>query len=266
MGESLNLVSDSVSLVDSIKDNYDTFNLYNEKDREKEAEKEKVNGIFYRISETFCYMLTNINIIDFDELDLKKFYTEINENAQIFIQINTNLSLDLKGHYSFLSIIKFIEFLLKSKQDEKEIKKLLKVFVKYIFDEKTFIFAGDVYSAKKALNEQINITIKLSDELSSKIFVNKLLQYTKFEDYQLKLIKTLFQYPHLIKFSFLFFNYIFLSLPIKPKKQLEKNMLEVDKRTFLDKFWEIKDLKKNNILKEINTQAENNKILKEIIL
>ena len=43
-------------------------------------------------------------------------------------------------------------------------------------------------------------------------------------------------------------------------------MSEDDKKSFLDKFGEIKNLEKNKILNEINTQAENNEILKEILL
>ena len=93
-----------------------------------------------------------------------------------------------------------------------------------------------------------------------------MLQYTRYEKYKLELVKALFQYPQLIKFSYLFFNYIFLTQPIKPKRQLKKNMTEEDKKAFLDKFGEIKDLKKSKILKEINTQTENNEILKEILI
>ena len=45
-----------------------------------------------------------------------------------------------------------------------------------------------------------------------------------------------------------------------------KDMSEDKKNEFLDKFGEIKNLEKNAILKEINTKAENNEILKEIII
>ena len=264
--DSINLSHDNQNLLDSLKENYELFSIGNERDKEKEADKEKVNGIFYRISEAFCHVLTNINNIDLENLDLKQFCTELNEVAQTFTQFNSTLSLGLKGQFSFLSICKIIEFAQKNKRDEVEFKKLLSIFIKNIFDEKCFLLKNNVDQAKKSLIEQINITINLSEELSSKIFVNKLLQYTRNEKYKFELVKTLFQFPQLIKFSSLFFNYIFLTQPIKPKRQIKKNMSEDDKKSFLDKFGEIKNLEKNKILNEINTQAENNEILKEILI
>ena len=264
--DSINLSHDNQNLLDSLKENYELFSIGNERDKEKEADKEKVNGIFYRISEAFCHVLTNINNIDLENLDLKQFCTELNEVAQTFTQFNSTLSLGLKGQFSFLSICKIIEFAQKNKRDEVEFKKLLSIFIKNIFDEKCFLLKNNVDQAKKSLIEQINITINLSEELSSKIFVNKLLQYTRNEKYKFELVKTLFQFPQLIKFSSLFFNYIFLTQPIKPKRQIKKNMSEDDKKSFLDKFGEIKNLEKNIILNEINTQAENNEILKEILI
>ena len=36
------------------------------KEEDEEAEKEKVNGIFYRISESFSHVLTNVNNIDLE--------------------------------------------------------------------------------------------------------------------------------------------------------------------------------------------------------
>ena len=95
-----------------------------------------------------------------------------------------------------------------------------------------------------------------------KIMVNKLLQYFKFEDYKFELVKVIFEYPQLIKYSSLFFNYIFLTQPIKPKKPSKKKISEDDK----NKFGEIKNLNKNKILFEINKEAENNEILKEILI
>ena len=264
--DSINLSHDNQNLLDSLKENYELFSIGNERDKEKEADKEKVNGIFYRISEAFCHVLTNINNIDLENLDLKQFCTELNEVAQTFTQFNSTLSLGLKGQFSFLSICKIIEFAQKNIRDEVEFKKLLSIFIKNIFDEKCFLLKNNVDQAKKSLIEQINITINLSEELSSKIFVNKLLQYTRNEKYKFELVKTLFQFPQLIKFSSLFFNYIFLTQPIKPKRQIKKNMSEDDKKSFLDKFGEIKNLEKNKILNEINTQAENNEILKEILI
>ena len=264
--DSINLSHDNQNLLDSLKENYELFSIGNERDKEKEADKEKVNGIFYRISEAFCHVLTNINNIDLENLDLKQFCTELNEVAQTFTQFNSTLSLGLKGQFSFLSICKIIEFAQKNKRDEVEFKKLLSIFIKNIFDEKCFLLKNNVDQAKKSLIEQINITINLSEELSSKIFVNKLLQYTRNEKYKFELVKTLFQFPQLIKYSSLFFNYIFLTQPIKPKRQMKKNISEDDKKSFLDKFGEIKNLEKNKILNEINTQAENNEILKEILI
>ena len=67
--DSVNLIHDNQNLLDSLKENYDLFSIGNEKDKEKEADKEKVNGIFYRISEAFCHVLTNINNIDDEHLD-----------------------------------------------------------------------------------------------------------------------------------------------------------------------------------------------------
>ena len=264
--DSINLGHDNQNLLDSLKENYELFSIGNENDKEKEADKEKVNGIFYRISEAFCHVLTNINNIDVENLDLKQFCTELNEVAQTFTQFNSTLSLGLKGQFSFLSICKIIEFAQKNKRDEIEFKRLLSIFIKNIFDEKCFLLKNNVDQAKKSLIEQINITINLSEELSSKIFVNKLLQYTRNEKYKFELVKTLFQFPQLIKYSSLFFNYIFLTQPIKPKRQIKKNISEDDKKSFLDKFGEIKNLEKNKILNEINTQAENNEILKEILI
>ena len=264
--DSINLSHDNQNLLDSLKEHYELFSIGNERDKEKEADKEKVNGIFYRISEAFCHVLTNINNIDVENLDLKQFCTELNEVAQTFTQFNSTLSLGLKGQFSFLSICKIIEFAQKNKRDEIEFKRLLSIFIKNIFDEKCFLLKNNVDQAKKSLIEQINITINLSEELSSKIFVNKLLQYTRNERYKFELVKTLFQFPQLIKYSSLFFNYIFLTQPIKPKRQIKKNISEDDKKSFLDKFGEIKNLEKNKILNEINTQAENNEILKEILI
>ena len=264
LADSTDLSHDNQNLLDSIKENYDLFNVSDEK--EKENESKKVNGIFYCISESFCHVMTNINNINIDSIDLKSFCTEINEVAQILTQFNSTLNLELKGQYTFLSIVKFIEISQKKNIEEKEFKKLLSVFIKNIFDEKFFMLKNDIHQAKQALIEQIKITNNLSSELSSKIFVNKLLQYTKFEKYKLELVKTLFQFPQLIKFSSLFFNYIFLTQPIKPKRQNKRHLNEDEKKEFLDKFGEIKNSDKKAILKEINDQAENNEILKEILL
>ena len=257
-----NLSHDNQTLLDSLKENYDLFNI----SKEKENEIKKVNGIFYSISESFSHVMTNINNIDIDSLDLKSFCSEINEIAQILTQFNSTLNLELKGQYTFLSICKLIEISQKKNLDEKEFKNLLSIFIKNMYDEKYFIFKNDIEQAKGALIEQIKLVINLSEELASKIFVNKLLQYSKYENYRLELVKTLFEFPRLIKFSSLFFNYIFLSQPIKPKRRNKRRLNEDEKNDYLEKFGEIKNLDKKMILKEINEKAENNEILKEILL
>ena len=120
--------------------------------------------------------------------------------------------------------------------------------------------------ATDAFIEQINVVINYSDELSMKIFVNKYLQYSKFDEYKIELVKLLFNYPKLIKHSTLFFNYIFLTQPIKPKKQLKLQLTEKDKEAGLQKFGEIKNKIGDKILKTINEKAEDNEILKEILI
>ena len=250
------------SLLDSIKDSYNIFNLPSEKNKERESELEKVNGIFYRVSESICHIITNINNIDFIKIDLKQFCTDLNEIAQILTQFDSSLILGLKGQFSLISIAKIIEYSEKKKINEEEFKIKLKSFIKNIYDEKCFLLKKEISQAKKAFNEQLKIIIKLSDELCMKIMVNKLLQYFKFEDYKFELVKVIFEYPQLIKYSSLFFNYIFLTQPIKPKKPSKKKISEDDK----NKFGEIKNLNKNKILFEINKEAENNEILKEILI
>ena len=262
--DSKNLSHYNQTLLDSVKENYDFISEANEKD--KESEIDKVNGIFYNISESFCHVMTNINNIDIDSLDLRSFCADINEVAQTLTQFNSTLNLGLKGQYTFLSISKFIEFSQKKKYDENEFKKLLSVFIKNNFDEKCFIFKNDIFQAKGALIEQIKKANDLSEELSSKILVNKLLQYAKNEQYKLELIKTLFEFPQLIKFSSLFFNYIFLTQPIKPKRQNKRRINEDEKNNFLSMFGEIQNLDNNMILKEVNDHLENDEILKEILL
>ena len=261
LNDSQNLSHDNQTLLDSLKDNYNLFDKV-------DIEYKSVNDIFYNISESFCHVMTNINNIDIDSIDLKSFCTDINDTAQILIQFNSTFNLGLKGQYTFLSISKFIEFSQKkNNNDEKELRKLLSIFIKNIFDEKEFIFQkDDIYQAKEALIEQIKIVNGLSSELSSKILVNKILQYTKHEQYKLEIVKTLFEFPHLIKFSSLFFNYIFITQPIKPKRQNRRKLKNDEKEEYFKSFGEIKNLDKNLILTEINKYTENNEILKEILL
>ena len=250
------------SLLESIKDSYNLFEI-TEKDKERKSELEQVNGIFYRISESICHIVTNINNIDFIKIDLKQFCADLNEIAQILIQFDSTLILSLKGQYSLISMAKVIEYSEKKKINEEEFKIKLKSFIKNIYDEKCFLLNKEISQAKKAFNEQLKFIIHLSDELCMKIMVNKLLQYFKFEDYKFELVKAIFEYPQLIKHSSLFFNYIFLIQPIKPKKQTKK---KYDSKEYLNKFGEIKNLNKNQILLEINKELENNEILKEILI
>ena len=250
-------------LLDLLKDNYEFFFHLNKK--ESKNNKEEVNDIFFNISEAFCQVLTNINVIDLENIDLKIFCIDLNETAQILAKLNIFLKLKIKGQYSLLSIVRIIELGQKMKKDEKEFKALLKIFLKNIYDERKFLFKNQIDQAKKSLNEQIKIAICLSEEVSSKILVNKLLQNSLNEQYKYEIVRTIFQFPKLIKYSLLFFNYCFLMQPIKPMKQ-KKIMTDNDRNMFCNKFGEIENLEKNNILKEINNQAENNEILKEILL
>ena len=207
-------------LIDLLKENYELFKMTNEN-----KEKEKVNGIFYRTSEAFCHSIININKISLDNIDLKKFCIELNEIAQIFTQLNSSLKLNIKGLYSLLSISKLIEYIQKSNYNEKEFKNLLIEFIGSIFNEKIYLIKNGVSTAKTTFVEQIKITNEISIELSSKIFVNKLLQYYRIEEYRFELVKFLFKFPNLIKFSSLFFNYIFIDLQIKPKRQKKKKII-----------------------------------------
>ena len=59
----------------------------------------------------------------------------------------------------------------------------MSVFIKNIFDEKCFIFKNDIFQAKGALIEQIKKANDLSEELSSKILVNKL-TYQRYFSFQ----------------------------------------------------------------------------------
>jgi hypothetical protein len=67
-----------------------------------------------------------------------------------------------------------------------------------------------------------------------KIFINKLLQYMKLEKYKLGLVNNIFEFPQLIKYSFLFFNYIFLSQStLKPKRQIKKALKDDEKKKII---------------------------------
>ena len=105
------------SLLENFKNIYDTIEFPGDKDNEK------VNGIFYKISESICLMITNENIINVNRIeDLKLFCSELNEAAQIFSQINASLSLTLRTYYSIISIVKFIEYYKKHRHYWKDLK------------------------------------------------------------------------------------------------------------------------------------------------
>ena len=254
------------SLLNSIKKIYDTFNLQKEEEKLKQEEMEKVNGIFFRISESFCHVITNVNNIDFNIIDLKLFCTDLNEISQILTQFNSTLNLKIKGHFILKSIIKIIEYSQKKNNNQDEFKTKLILLIKNIFYEKEYLLKNEISQAQKALNEQLSIIIKLSHELSMKILVNKLMQYYKLENYKLELIKVIFKYPQLIKYSSLFFNFILKKYPIEPKLQRRENISERIREENLNDFGKIKNLADNKILIEINKELENNEILKEILL
>ena len=247
------------SLLNSLKDVYDLF-IYEDK------EKSKINEIFYRISESFCHVIININNVDFKIIDLNSFCSDLNEVAQILTQFNSSLNLGIKGHFSLPSIIKIIEYSKKKNKNDDELKTVLISFIKNMFEEKMYLLKKDTSQAKKSLDEQLNIIINLSDELSVKILVNKLMQYYKLENYKLELIKIMFKYPQLLKYSSLFFNYILLTLSIEPTMQKEEIITQRKKETNIKKFGEIKMQKDNKILVEINKELQNNEILREIII
>ena len=261
-------ISDNnLTIVNYLKNIYKAIVFPNEKDKEKTIEKEKVNGIFYKISESICYMIIDINIMKYKSIeDLELLCLELNEFAQIFSQFNSTLSLSLRTYYSIISIVKFIEYYKKHRgMSKNEFKNQLISFIKSINEEQEFISKNEFSKAKEKFIEQIKIVINLSYELSMKIFVNKYLQYSKYQEYKIQLVKLIFIYPKLIKYSSLFFNYIFLTQSIKPKKQI-KALTEREKEESLRKFGEIKDKIGDKILTEINQVAETNEILKEILI
>ena len=249
------------SFLECLKDIYNTIPFPGDKD------KEKVNGIFYKISESICYMITNVKNVNIH--DLKLFCSDLNEVYQIFSQFNSILSLTLRTYYSINSIVKLIEYKLKHNEiNENDFKEQLITFIKNIFEEQQFLSKEkkDFENAKKAFIEQIKVVMSFSDKLSMKIFVNKYLQYSKYEEYKIELVKLIFNYPKLIKYSSLFFNYIFLTQPIKPKKQSKSQITEKEKESNLQGFGEIKNKIGDKILKEINEKASNNEVLKEILI
>ena len=261
-------ISDNdLTIVQYLKNIYNTIVFPSEKDKEKTIEKEKVNGIFYKISESICYIITDINRMDYKSIeDLELLCSVLNEVTQVFSQFNSTLSLSLRTYYSIISIVKFIEYYKKHRGMTKNdfINQLIS-FIKSINEEQELISKNEFSKAKEKFVEQIKIVINLSYELSMKIFVNKYLQYSKYQEYKIQLVKLIFVYPKLIKYSSLFFNYIFLTQSIKPKKQI-KALNEREKEESLSKFGEIKNKIKDEILTEINRVAQTNEILKEILI
>jgi len=255
-----------ISLYDSVKFPEEKNDEKN--DKKEKSQKAKVNEIFYKISESICEIIINGNIINYSSIDdLNKLCTDLNKVYQTFSQFNITLGLSLRKQYSINSIVKLIEYLIKKQKAEKQLdKNILNKFIENIYKEYQYLLNNNINDAIILFKEQLNIINGLSDELSMIIFENRLLEYNKNEDYKLELIKILFKYPNLIKYSSLFFNYIFLLQPIKPKKLLKEKIEENEKKEFLKKFGEIKNLKSNKILMEIDKEAEKNEILKEILI
>jgi len=187
-----NFISDkNLTIVQYLKNIYNTIEFPKEENQEKTIEKEKVNGIFYKMSESICYMITDINRMNYKNIEnLQLFCSELNEVVQVLSHINSILVLSLRTYYSIISIKKFIEYNLKYDDIPKNnFKNQLISFIKNINDEREFISKNEIYEAKKRLIEQINIVISFSYELLMEIFVNKYLQYSEYEEYKVQLVK-----------------------------------------------------------------------------
>ena len=269
----ITLGHDKQDLLSSIKENYNLFIFPIEKEEIKQLNKEKVNGIFYKIGESICHIITNINNVDLNNINLKNYCTDLNEVTQIFIQFNCNLKLKLKGHYSLITIITIIEHFQNNNSDLEKYKSLFIYLIKNIFDEKQFLLNNNITQAIEALIEQKNIIINnnLPDEICMKIFTDKLSQFFKLEEYKLELIKVVFSVPRLIKYSSLFFNYVFFSatlMPLMKPKMFDPQSVDREnrRRNNIKKFAEIKNQEKYKILIEINKEAEKNETLKEILM
>ena len=269
-------------LLKILKDIYDSVDFPEEEDNEKkkgnktestpnENRKEKVNGIFYRISESICQIIINPNYIDYTKIkNLELLCEDLNKITQIFSQFNITLSLSLRKQYSLNSILKLIEYYIKVEKKDRgknDYRIKLNNFIKNIYNEFNYISSNSISEATNSFKEQLKIIIDLSEELSVKIFVNKLLEYMKNKPYKLEIVKILFENPSLIKYSTLFFNYIFLFISIKPKKQTKAKMKEDEKDKCIKEFSDIFNKnKKDEVLIIIDKQSENNEILKEILI
>ena len=88
----------------------------------------------------------------------------------------------------------------------------------------------------------------------------------------LEIVKILLkEYPDLIKYSILFLNFIFLKESLVPQKKdilkIREEMNEIDTKNYLSKFCEFNSKTVNkDILIEINNKAEEDEILKELLI
>ena len=257
-------LTDNYTLLSYLKDNYDSINFFDGPNNTEE--KEKVNLIFYKISEGICLIIINQNIMKYDKItNFQNLYTELNEIVNIFFQLNSTLNLSLRGQYSILSLIKFIQYYLKKNinLNEENFKQNLKNFINNINAEMHHFSKGNINDAKNSCEEQINLLSKLSDKLTMKILINKLLQFSKNNNYRYYLMLNIFKNPSLIKHSILFFNFILLTQVIKPKYP-SKKINEQEKEKLLDNFCEIRKKIKDNILDEINKNKS--EIMNEILI
>ena len=263
---------DRQTFLNSIKENYNLFVFPEDNNEMKKINKEKVNGIFYKLGETICFVITNINNIDINNIDLKKFSSDLNEVTQIFTQFNCNLKLKLKGQFSLNTIIKCIEYFENNNKKEEDYIDLLTVLINNIFYEKNFMINKNFSGLKNILTEEKDIIINngLPNELCMKIFIDKLLKYITNEDYKLEILKIFFSVPELIKYSSLFFTLIFLSNNIssliKPIIFDPRRLNNDNEKKLIKLFGEIKNKDNVKILVEINRESENNEILKEILI
>ena len=223
------------------------------------------------------------NYIQYNKIEnIEKLYKDINIIPLVFSQFNLKLSLSLKKHYSLIIIMQIIDFYLNNKEEiklqEQEFKNELHSFINNMNEEYKILKDNkSIDEAIKIFKKQIDFVNVLSSKLAIKIFDNKLLEYIKndaFKEYKLELVKILFEYPNLLKHSFLFFNYLFLMHFNKPKKQIDTNINKKDINQFSQGFNKKDDKKEdfeNNeilkkILKKIDEESGNNEILKEILI
>jgi hypothetical protein len=89
----------NLTIVQYLKNIYNSIEFPKEEDIEKTIKKEKVNGIFYKISESICYMITDINGMNYKNIEnLQLFCSELNEVVQALSHINSILDLSLTLH------------------------------------------------------------------------------------------------------------------------------------------------------------------------